>query len=147
MIFTNRGLLVWKIPWRRKWQPTPVFVPGKSYGPRNLEGYSPWGCKDSVAFVSVHTHTHTLTLTLCLPLPLPLPGSIVLLEVWNGSRIATERLLEGSTVETCGVFCGINLEKCKLNHLGIMCWIHLVACMANLPACCLVVKSETKQLE
>ena len=93
------------------------------------------------------THTHTLTLTLCLTLPLP--GCIVLLEVWNGSRIATERLhtLEGSIVETCGVFCGINLEKCELSHLGIMCWIHLVAYMANLPACCLVVKSETKQLE
>ena len=34
-----------KIPWRRKWQPTPVFLPGKSHGQRNLVGYSPWGCK------------------------------------------------------------------------------------------------------
>ena len=34
---------VGKIPWRRKWQPTPVFFPGKSYGRRNLAGYSPWG--------------------------------------------------------------------------------------------------------
>ena len=31
-----------KIPWRRKWQPTPVFLPGKLYGQRSLEGYSPW---------------------------------------------------------------------------------------------------------
>ena len=30
------------ILWRRKWQPTPVFLPGKSHGQRNLEGYSPW---------------------------------------------------------------------------------------------------------
>ena len=29
--------------WRRKWQPTPVFLPGKSHGLRNLVGYSPWG--------------------------------------------------------------------------------------------------------
>ena len=29
--------------WRRKWQPTPVFVPGKFHGQRNLAGYSPWG--------------------------------------------------------------------------------------------------------
>ena len=36
-----------KIPWRREWQPTPVFLPGKSHGQRSLEGYSPWGCKDS----------------------------------------------------------------------------------------------------
>ena len=34
-----------KIPWRRKWQPTPVFLPGKSCGPRNLASYSPWGRK------------------------------------------------------------------------------------------------------
>ena len=32
-----------KIPWRRKWQPTPVFLPGKSHGQRSLVGYSPWG--------------------------------------------------------------------------------------------------------
>ena len=36
-----------KIPWRRKWQPTPVFLPGKSHGWRSLAGYSPWGCKES----------------------------------------------------------------------------------------------------
>ena len=34
-----------KIPWRRKGQPTPVFLPGKSQGQRSLEGYSLWGCK------------------------------------------------------------------------------------------------------
>ena len=32
-----------KIPWRRKWQPTPVLLPGKSHGQRSLAGYSPWG--------------------------------------------------------------------------------------------------------
>ena len=31
--------------WRRKWQPTSVFLPGKSHGQRNLAGYSPWGHK------------------------------------------------------------------------------------------------------
>ena len=36
---------VWKIPWRRKWQPTPVFFPGKSYAQRSLVGYGPWGCR------------------------------------------------------------------------------------------------------
>ena len=34
-----------KIPWRRKRQPATVFLSGKCYGQRNLEGYSPWGCK------------------------------------------------------------------------------------------------------
>ena len=36
-----------KIPWRRKWQPTPVFLPGESRGQRSLVGYSPWGHKES----------------------------------------------------------------------------------------------------
>ena len=34
---------VGKIPWRRTWRPTPVFLPGKYHGQRSLEGYSPWG--------------------------------------------------------------------------------------------------------
>ena len=36
-----------KIPWRRKWQPTPVLLPGESHGQRSLVGYSPWGRKES----------------------------------------------------------------------------------------------------
>ena len=32
--------------WRRKWHPTPVFLPGKSHGRRSLLGYSPWGRKE-----------------------------------------------------------------------------------------------------
>ena len=36
-----------KIPWRRAWPRTPVFLPGESCGQRSLAGYSPWGGKDS----------------------------------------------------------------------------------------------------
>ena len=39
------GSWVRKIPWRMKWQLTPVFFPGKSHGQRSLVGYSSWGCK------------------------------------------------------------------------------------------------------
>ena len=39
--------LVKKIPWRRAWQPTSVFYPGKSHGQRSLAGYSSWGYKES----------------------------------------------------------------------------------------------------
>ena len=35
-----------KIPWRRKWLPTPVFLPGESHEYRRLVRYSPWGCKE-----------------------------------------------------------------------------------------------------
>ena len=36
-----------KIPWRRAWQPTPVFLPGEPHGQRSLAGHSPWGCRES----------------------------------------------------------------------------------------------------
>ena len=34
-------------PWRRAWQPTPVFIPGEFHGQRSLAGYSPWGHEES----------------------------------------------------------------------------------------------------
>ena len=36
-----------KMPWRSKWQPAPLFLPGKFHGQRSLVGYSPWGHKES----------------------------------------------------------------------------------------------------
>ena len=39
--------LIRKIPWRSKWLPTPVFLPGKFHEQRSLVAYSPWGCKES----------------------------------------------------------------------------------------------------
>ena len=38
---------VGRIPWRRKWQPVPAFLPGESHGQWSLASYSPWGCKES----------------------------------------------------------------------------------------------------
>ena len=34
-----------KFPWRKKWQPTPVFLPGEAHGQRSLAGYGPRDCK------------------------------------------------------------------------------------------------------
>ena len=50
-----------KILSRRKWPPTPVFLPGKSHGQRSLAGYSPWGRKESdmTEWLDRHTHTNT----------------------------------------------------------------------------------------
>ena len=45
---------VGKIPWRRVWQSTPVFLPGKSHGQRTLAGYSPWGRKESDTTERLH---------------------------------------------------------------------------------------------
>ena len=45
-----------KIPWRRKWQPTPVFLPGESHGQRGLVGYSPRGHKELDTTEQLHLH-------------------------------------------------------------------------------------------
>ena len=45
---------VGKISWRREWQPTPVFLPGKFHGQRSLVGYSPWGHKQ----LDIIEHAH-----------------------------------------------------------------------------------------
>ena len=51
---------VGKTPWRRKQQPTPVLLPGKSYGPKSLVGYSPWGRKELDRTERLHlTCNHT----------------------------------------------------------------------------------------
>ena len=43
-------------PWRRKWQPTPVFLPEESHGRRSLVGYSPQGRKESDTTERLHLH-------------------------------------------------------------------------------------------
>ena len=67
---------VGKIPWRRKWQPTPVLLPGESHGGRSLVGYSPWGRKESDTTERLHFHyernywgrqSPTLWTLLCVP--------------------------------------------------------------------------------
>ena len=65
----RHGINTWvgKIPWRRKWQPTPVFVSGKSHGERSLAGYSPWGHKESDMIE--HTHRESQTHDWLTPAP------------------------------------------------------------------------------
>ena len=48
-----------KIPWRRKWQPTLLFLPRESHGKRSLVDYGPWGHKElDTTEVTEHPHTH-----------------------------------------------------------------------------------------
>ena len=54
----TRDPWVGKSPWRRAWQPTPVFLPGESHGQRSLEGYSPRGHKElDTTEVTLHACT------------------------------------------------------------------------------------------
>ena len=61
----TRGFDPWvrKIPWGRKWQTTPVFLPGKFHGQQSLTGYSPWGHKesDTTELLTEHMSTNIYT--------------------------------------------------------------------------------------
>ena len=80
---------VGKIPWRRAWQPTSVFLPGESHGQRSLVGYSPCRCKEPdtterLSFISLlfpalglHCGMRALGCSLWTSLLLPCMGSVV----------------------------------------------------------------------
>ena len=57
------------ICWSRKWQPTPVFLPGKSHGQRSMVGYSPWGHRESdmTERLSMHRHASIDVFSKCSP--------------------------------------------------------------------------------
>ena len=67
-----------KIPWRKKWQPASVFLPGKSHGQKSLAGYSPKGCKESDTTERLSTYLHIKLFSM---LQMPLDS----LEHWQGS--------------------------------------------------------------
>ena len=80
--------LVGKIPWRRQWQHTPVFLPGKSHEQRSLVGYSPRGCKESdttehtcINAINRRDHKSQLRKGVCFPCEfLALPQLFVLFQ-------------------------------------------------------------------
>ena len=127
-----------KIPWRRKWQSTPVFLTGKFYGQRSLAGCSPWVTKSQTqlstcARTHTHTHTHThqfsqfssfaqLCLILCDPMDCNMPGLPVhhqLLEFtqthvhWVGDAIQPSHPLSSPSPLT------FNLSQ----HQGLFQWV------------------------
>ena len=53
----DMGSLDRKIPWRRAWQHTPLFLPGESHGQRSLLGHSPWACRVWCDFVTEDLRT------------------------------------------------------------------------------------------
>ena len=62
------SLWVCKSPWRRKWQSTPIFLPGESHVPRSPTGYNPWGHKESDTTETTNTHTRIYVLDVCIHL-------------------------------------------------------------------------------
>ena len=69
--------LGWKDPWRRKWQPTPVLLPGKFQGQRSLVGYSPWDRRvRHECATNFHIHFQMVLTIHCSLNPLPLKTAL-----------------------------------------------------------------------
>ena len=84
-----------KILWSRKWQLTPVALPGKFHGQRSLVGYSPWGRKESDMTEHTHLSVHDVESTVVLK---------------RNAALSTSSLPEKMILrEGLGTFCGESL--------------------------------------
>ena len=104
-----------KIPWRKKWQPTPVLLPGEFHGQRNLEGYSPWDYKESDMTVWL-THFQRLEKYF------PLMSSIAFIKIYKlsvGTRSQTNFLF-CSLLDTLQIF--TDLLLLELIIIAIITW-------------------------
>ena len=92
-----------KIPWSRKWEATPVFLPGESHGQKSLVGYTPWCRKelDKTEWLSMHTHTRVSSWSM-------IPSRRVFLMVPKLSR--------GPPLCFCSTIVGIFAFTFILNH-------------------------------
>ena len=79
-------LWVGKIPWRRKWQPTSVFLPGEFHGQRILGGYSLWGHKEAHTTEWLTLPFFTVIFGIHLLLPLPDTGLLHISSSLHSSR-------------------------------------------------------------
>ena len=98
---------VGNFPWRRKWQPTPVVLPGKSRGRRSLVGYSPWGRKDSDTTERLHVISYMyIYMILSLLLSLAVLGLLCCTRAFSSC---------GTQASHCGDF---SCEAQALGHQG-----------------------------
>ena len=83
-----------KIPLRRKWQPTPVCLPGKSREQRSLADYSPWSCKRVRHDWAVEHVYSTVQFTKipCLLFCFHYTGKVLACPFWGGGNWGSERL-------------------------------------------------------
>ena len=78
-------LVYWTSPWRRKWQPTPVVLPGKSHGQRSLANYSSWGHKESDTIEWLNTLSLCCLFASILHLQVPLSPHFISASVAHSS--------------------------------------------------------------
>ena len=111
---------VGRIPWRRKWQPTPVLSPGKSHGRRSLVGYSPWGRRVGHDWT---TSPSSFLIFHCVYVPLLSYPSIC----WWTSRL----LSCPSYKQCCNEFCKYILAPKFISHIYIQFLSIKICCKKN----------------
>ena len=95
-----------KIPWRRIWQPSPVFLPGKFHGWRSLVGYSPWGCKERLSDFTFSFHFQVTS---------------VMSNSFRPHRLQPARLL--CPWDSAGKNTGMGCHSSKSCHLAVTQWL------------------------
>ena len=103
-----------KIPWRREWLPTPVFLPGESRGQRSLVGYSPWCHKelDTAEWLtlSLFIASHAVRDT-CNPYKKKCftkhssPATVVVNSFWNEGQLLTNLHISSVQLFSCVWLC------------------------------------------
>ena len=93
---------VGKILWRRKWQPTPVFLPGKSHGQRSLAGYCPWVCKESDTTEHARRHAVIFLVWIALFPQVPDPPHLEHSHSCNDSALSPAQKWGGKENLVCG---------------------------------------------
>ena len=83
--------LVGKIPWSRKWQPTPIFLTGKSHAYSSLVGYSPWGHKESDRTEQLSMPVFTSNQDESLPIPTSQPQRPVPTMTWLLAQVTSPK--------------------------------------------------------
>ena len=96
-----------KIPWKREWQSTPVFLPGEFHGQRNLVSYGPWGLKelDTTEHISMHDGRTAMWMCLML-LTCIVPCKVLLVASWPaGFSGDTQSSVVFPSVEEYSIVC------------------------------------------
>ena len=109
--------------WRRKWQPTPMFLPGESHGRRGLVGCSLWGCKESNTTKQL-THTQRVTEIVQI-VPCPFPQLTPESHILHGcSSLAKPSM---SHIQHWYWCITVNQTTDFTHHLHFLTFIHLIA--------------------
>ena len=100
-----------KCPWRRKRQPTPVFLPGESLGQRSLMGYNPWGPKESPM-------TEQLKLSLFTGKQWGKKGHVTSVMTWHmGTYSVCRRVHTDASMCACMLSCSVVSDSFQLHGL------------------------------